>query len=245
MVAAEMRLGLGYRSGKLSERTAMAAAVIVHTTGAGITNRYLREGTRKGDETPFDTANRVYQRIMQASAHYVVGQLGECSQTVPESHIAWHVGSGGTAPYFRSSWVPRWQRDRYAWWGARWRGLASPLDLAGSDLYRPMPDASSRAYRRGAVNPNTIGIEVVPPLADPQSEWSDACWETLTALVIDICARNAIPVQRTHVLTHSDAHPLSRTTRKGAPWDPGPMQWTWRKFASHARSHVPEIGASA
>ena len=235
--------GLAYRSGKLVAREHQPVAVIVHTTGAGIPRRFKREGARRGDASPFETAVRVYSRIMNPSAHYVVGQGGECSQTVPESHIAWHVGSGGTAPYLRTSlWVPRWRKSQYAWWGARWRGLSSPVDLADGELYRPTK-SGPRRWRKGAVNPNTIGIEVVPPLDDPQGMWSPECWETLVALVIDICARNAIPVRKTHVLTHSDAHPLSRTTKAGAPWDPGPRQWAWDAFAEHALVHVPRVGA--
>lgn len=28
-----------------------------------------------------------------------------------------------------------------------------------------------------------------------------------------------------YVVTHSDAHPTSRTTDQGDPWDPGMRQW--------------------
>lgn len=236
-IASEMQLGLGYRSGDLELREAPPVAVIIHTTGAGIPARFLREGQRRGDRTPFDTANRVYTRIMRSSAHYVVGQVGECTQTVPEDHVAWHVGSGKSAPYFRSSWVPRWRRAEYEWWRSRWRGLTSPRDLAGGDLYRATPGSSSRLYRRGAVNPNTIGIEVVPPLDDVRGEWSADAWRTLVALVLDICARHGIPVERTHIITHSDAHPLART-RRGVGWDVGPGQWSWQRFARACEANL-------
>jgi carbamoyl-phosphate synthase small subunit len=47
----------------------------------------------------------------------------------------------------------------------------------------------------------------------------------LTALIRDIGARHAIPVDRFHIVTHSDASPLSRSTN-GAPWDPSNGQWS-------------------
>jgi hypothetical protein len=216
-VATSFRAGLGFRRGLLDERITPAVGVIIHTTGAGIINRFVREGARKGDASPFATAVRVYTKIMNDSGHYVVGQGGECVQVVPESHVARHVGSASAAVYARPR--ARWTSADVAWWTKRWPGLESPHALAGGLL-----------WGGGSCNRNTYGIEVVPPdHPNTRGAWSLACWRTLARLVLDIAARRDIACDREHVVTHSDAHPLSRSA-KGAPWDPAPEAWSWERM---------------
>lgn len=218
--------GLGYRRGILPPRSGPARAIVVHTTGGGILARYRREGAAKGDATPHDTAVRVYTRIMPASGHYVVGQASEVVQVVPETHVAHHVGGAGSGPYARA----RWGSAEHDWWRERWPGLASPRDLAGGLLWAPGVASVGKPAAAGC-NANTIGIEVVPPLAGATRPWSDECWAALAALVADVAERHAIPLEREYVITHSDAHPLSRTAR-GQPWDVAPSQWTWERMAA-------------
>lgn len=216
-------------------------ATIIHTTGGGILSRFEREGARKGDATPFETAMRVYGTIMEASGHYVVGQgEGQIAQVVPEALCAWHVGGAGSAPYHRlgTSWIPRSERARYEWWQERWSGLDGPGDLAGGELWEPYVIGPSLLQRlrhplswgKGSVNAWSIGLEVVPPLGDQRGEWSSACWRSVTRLVVDMHERDAVPLERDRVITHSDAHPLSRTTPRGKPWDTVPEQWSWERF---------------
>lgn len=235
-------LARGYRTGKFLERHLAPCAVVVHTTGAGPVRRATERihagfrakyDVREGDA--FHAAVALYARVMNACGHYVVGQQGEIVQLVPESHAAWHVGGAGSRPYFTRP--GDWHRgSKMAWWVARWPGYESPRGLGGGHLWDP-PHEELPPHRRvlagmpiGSCNMNTIGIEVVPPLANPTAPWSAEAWDALTRLILDVCARNAIPLKRDRVISHSDAHPLERTTASGRAWDPSSSQWSWDRF---------------
>lgn len=187
-------------------------AIIIHTTGYGPIRRWLAEQGRPrfAQPSPFETAvHRTYRRIMRPGPHYVVGQKGECIQICKEQRAAWHVRTKGFQEYRDEDWA----EAAYEWWEERWTDFDSPLQLAGGKLWAD-----------GSCNANTLGIEVVPPLEEYRGPWSEECWNTLTALVRDLCVRHQIPIKPDYVLTHSDAHPTTRTHR-GVPWDPGPQQW--------------------
>lgn len=218
---------LGYAGGHYDEVRGHHA-IIVHTTGAGVLRRFREEGLAHEDTTPLDTAVRIYSRIMGASSgfaapHYVVGQDGRCVQVCRETFAAHHVGAVTEFGFRRLA-----AKRLYAlptvvwsagckWWFERWPHVRSPLDLAGGQL-----------WAGGSCNRNTIGVEVVPPDVDRPSEepWSPACWETLRELLPDISERRHIPWEREHIITHSDAHPVARST-KGRAWDPPSSQWSW------------------
>jgi hypothetical protein len=217
-IAMRFAAGLGYRQGILHERSANVVSIVIHTTGSGILARFIREGARHGDATPFETAARVYTTIMGASGHYVVGQLGECVQVVPERLSAWHVGAAGSQPYVLPQ--SRWMTVGLEWWGERWPELRSPQDLAGGLL-----------WRGGSCNDGAVGIEVVPPIEGAKHPWSPECWRTLARLVLDIAERHSVPVDREYLVTHSDAHPLARSAR-GAPWDVCVEQWSYDRLRS-------------
>ena len=221
---------LGVRKRIFAPR-ASVSAVVIHTTGSGVIRRWKKQGPRFKEKTPFDTAVRIYTRLMKAGGHYVVGQDGQVVQLVPEHLAAWHVGSR-KARLYRG----RWMRPKYQWWADRWKGYDSPLELIGGDLWRPYDKDASVDWRtrwisrHGSCNANTIGIEVVPPIDDPKSSWSDSCWRSIALLTADICYRSSLPIERGRILSHSDAHPISRTTRSGRPWDPWADQFSWETF---------------
>lgn len=229
--------GLAFKRNVLLPRVGPAVAVVTHTTGGGINARYKREGARKGDASPFETALRVYGTMMEPSPHYVVGQCGSIGQVVPEELCAWHVGGARSAPYHRAAWVPWRARKRFAWWQERWPGLDGPRDLAGGQLWAPYvigPSLSQRlrhplSWGKGSVNAWSYALEVVPPLDDPGGPWSPECWRSVAALHLDIGRRREVPLERDCRITHSDAHPLSRTTPRGEPWDTVPEQWSWER----------------
>jgi hypothetical protein len=235
-------LGLGYRRGKLTERYVAPSAVVIHTTGAGPGRRALDDKFavwRSRLDIPRGDALRcavvLYTHVMDAAGHYVVGQDGTIVQVVPESFCAWHVGGSGSRPYFNNP--TGWHRgSKHAWWVARWAGYESPRNLGGGHLWDP-PKASLGLVNRvraglpiGSANANSIGIEVVPDARNPTAPWSAEAWDAVARLVLDVCARNEIPVKRDRVFSHSDAHPLSRTTPSGHPWDPSPAQYSWDRF---------------
>jgi hypothetical protein len=212
-VASAFVESLGSRKKKYKPR-ATVRAVVVHTTGNGPLKRWRAEQNipGKAQPTPFLTAvQRTYRQINVNGPHYVVGQEGECIQVCSEKLAAFHVGSEGGSLYEREDWL----EVKYEWWAERWPGVDTPRALAGG-----------RLWENGSCNANTIGIEVVPPRDDASGAWSPACWDTLHRLVLDITTRHGIPMEPEYVVTHSDAHPMSRTTDKGDPWDPGARQWT-------------------
>lgn len=228
---------LGVRTKSYAPRAAVSG-VVIHTTGGGVTRRWKRQGSRFKEPSPFDTAVRIYTRIMKPSGHYVVGQGGEVVQLVPEHLAAWHVGSRKVTRYRRN-----WMRPKYQWWADRWRGYDSPLEIAGGELWKPYHEDAPVHWRtrwrsrHGSCNANTIGIEVVPPIDGPRLSWSDSCWQSLTQLTVDICYRSSLPVERGRIVSHSDVHPICRTTRSGRPWDPWEGQFSWEKFLERLTPH--------
>jgi hypothetical protein len=199
------------REGKLRPRTIEPRGIVVHTTGAGPWTRWNKAPGKFKD--PYEAAIYVYERISKYSGHYVIcGDTGRITKLVDPMTVAWHVGSKGSWRYKLSSWA---HKKGYGWWTTRFKGCKSPRDLLDGAL-----------WRFGSANALCIGIEVAPPREGPRAPWSDATWKSLRLLCSHLGKRYGIPVDRYHVFTHSDAHPLARTRKSGAPWDPAPSQWT-------------------
>jgi N-acetylmuramoyl-L-alanine amidase len=72
-------------------------------------------------------------------------------------------------------------------------------------------------------NTRSIGIEHEGWVDDP-SWFTDAMYEASAALTADICSRYVIPVDRDHVIGHSEVPGTDHT-------DPGPY-WDWDKYMS-------------
>jgi N-acetyl-anhydromuramyl-L-alanine amidase AmpD len=222
-LARRVEPGLGFVHGALRKRgldEQQVRAIVVHTTGAGPVSRFqkLDQRTRHGWKTPLDAAVFIYKTIMEFSGHYILdGDSGEIVQCVPEAIVAEHVGHS----HYRAYKTGHWATHDTHWWHERWPGKASPLDLAGGKL-----------WTGGTCNGHTIGIEVVPRAVAPRGVWTDTAWQSLIALIRDIGARHHILIDREHIVTHSDASPLSRSVND-RPWDPGPDQWTPERFESH------------
>ena len=215
---------LAVRQGRLRPRTAPPRGIIIHTTGAGPWSRYNANKTRF--EAPYDAAKYIYERISPYSGHYLVsGDNGSAARLVDTNVRAWHVGAKGRWRYkFRGT---GWSKDKgFGWWFTRFPGCNGPRDLLDGLLWSPR-----------SANDLTIGIEVAPPSSGPRDEWSDATWRTLRLLVGNLARRYGIPLDRYHVFTHSDAHPLARTTKSGSPWDPGPRQWTIGRAVQELKLH--------
>jgi hypothetical protein len=207
--------GLGYRAGKLSKRPAPPVAIVVHTTGVGPVSRFddTSQRARHGWACPGDAAAWIYGTLMEFSGHYVIdGENGQLVQVVPEELVAEHVGGHDGPRYIDGTWKAARETS---WWPVRWPGKASPLDLAGG-----------RLWTGGSCNRNSIGIEVAPRAVAPRGAWSDAAWTKLVELLREVGARYGIPLDREHVVTHSDASPLARSTAGGEPWDAPPAQWS-------------------
>ena len=214
--------GLGFRTDQLKKREHDPIAIVVHTTGSGPVAKFndLAMRARHGWKCPGDAAAWIYGNTMPESGHYVIdGDNGQLVQIVPEDHIAMHVGSGHFHAYFAAP--DRWGTIDTHWWGRRWAPKHSPVELAGGLL-----------WKGGSCNANTIGVEVAPRVAAPRGAWSPAAWAKLTALLREISARYHIPLDREHIVTHSDASPLSRSA-SDKPWDPYEATWTPELLEQH------------
>ena len=238
---ADLHPSIGYRKGKYEPRTRSPVAIVVHTTGAGpwrrLTEpRFARWRRRNGDpRDTYESAIRIYQSVTTAGPHYVVGQeAGQIAQLCPEDLCAWHVGGKGGSAYARPR--AKWLTSEARWWELHWPHLQSPRQLADGQMWTPYGAkvgarvAWTQWRAGGSVNANSIGIEVACPPDDPRAPWSDAAWSSLVEVIHDIAIRHAIPTTRDRIVSHSDTHPLARSTG-GWPWDPSTRQWTWRRYS--------------
>lgn len=206
----------GWTEGKWRERNPLRiCGVIIHTTGAGPWRRW-KTGARTRDghafESPFEAAEFIFSRIVTTGPHFLVcGDTGDWIRMAPDTAVAWHTGSKGAWKYRLPGW--RALRDVTAWTN-RWPELKSPRDFLDGN-----------AWRHGSANQLTIGIEVAPPKEGPRQPWSDATWETLARIAHRSADEYEFPVDRYHVLSHSDIHPHARISKTGRLWDPGARQW--------------------
>jgi len=201
---------LAVRQGLLRRRRTDPRGIVVHTTGAGPWVRWHKNQDKFN--SPYEAAVYVYERISKYSGHYVIdGDSGLITTLVDPMTVAWHTGSRGAWRYK----LPGWAKAKgFGWFEARFGPGASPRDLLDGAL-----------WRQGSANELTVGIEVAPTKEGARAPWSPSAWKALAGLTRHLGKEYGIPLDRYHVITHSDAHPLARTRKSGAPWDPSPSQW--------------------
>jgi len=206
----EQGKALAVRQGLLRARKHDPRGIVIHTTGAGPWVRWNKNPNKFG--SPYDAAVYIYERISKYSGHYVVcGDTGFVTKLVDTEVVAWHVGSKGSWVYK----LPGWAKGKgFGWYDARFGPGASPRDLLDGAL-----------WRQGSANELTIGIEVAPSKDGARAPWSPSAWRALRSLTSHLGKKHGIPLDRYHIITHSDAHPRARTRKSGAPWDPSPAQW--------------------
>lgn len=233
----------GFKQGIYLPRPDPATCIIIHTTGNGPNRRYanLKERARYSYIDPLDVATRrLYGSMMKAGPHYVYDATGRRVQVCPESLAAWHVGSRGSNPYSRpnGAWAVPGEHD---WWFERWGkyGLTSPFELATGTAWtlprdtKPFRMGIRTGFAKHSCNDNAIGKEVIPDPERPRGPWSNKLWESLAEGVVECAERNHIPLSPLHIFTHSDAHPLARSSLNQG-WDTVPAQWSWKRFSEVA-----------
>lgn len=216
---------------KLRARIDPARALVIHTTGRGLTGKATQLAGHDATRAEVDEA---------AIGHYENGTLpyfggwfvgwGGVYQLAADDRQCQHSGSLGLH-YNTAAWMDvakplspkgvsglsphgRPGRTVYDWWLARWApGLTTPLGLPTGRT----PNAAS------------IGIDLLPQL---DGTYSADQVTALRWLVRKLCEQHGIPLDRRHVLGHEDVDPCARGTvlRKGkvlgVPWDPGALDWS-------------------
>lgn len=198
-----------HRKRTLKKRILPVKAVVVHNTG----------------EQDEDQIVKFYD-LGKAMPHYFITYLGAVYQFVDEGQIAYHCGmrTEEIDLYQRNVWraftwplgvflpylAPQ-KHTAYAEWDQRWPGLASPMDVLGTQR----------------TNGITVGIELQNPTSKirTQDQYTDPQYHAASELIACIAARHGLMVCQSCVVGHYDLSPLRRATVKRGNWDPGPINW--------------------
>jgi N-acetyl-anhydromuramyl-L-alanine amidase AmpD len=204
---------------QLPRRVLPISAVIIHTTG----------------DTDLDAILRFYSSADGYQPHYMIETIGTVRRMVSEDHVAYHAAiyateaaayQQGFAHWSTLTWDDSTKQPKafggsypgYATWKATWLNgsTSSPLDL----------------ITRGHPNAVSIGIELQQPTDDQLTPdiFTSAQYEALAELLVDVCGRNHVPLDRRHLLGHYDVSPMRRSTTHGG-WDPG-EHFNWNRLLS-------------
>lgn len=131
-------------------------------------------------EDPYEYAmNRQIFVDNKVSIHYLVDREGAVYCFIPEDRAAWHAGEGTFAN------DPKYTN--------KMNFHSIGIEIMGIGSYHDMAEyMDEEAYN--ALDPALIGF-------------TDAQYEALRLLVADICQRYGIPMDRSHVIGHSDFAP--------------------------------------
>ena len=127
----------------------------------------------------------------QVSTHYIIDREGNIYCYVPEDLVAYHAGYGswGTDPKYTD-----WMND-----------FAIGIEILGIGTQQEMGQYLS-ASTYWSLDPSFIG-------------YTDAQYEALNKLVRDICERNNIPMDRKHIIGHSEYSPQKVDPGSLLDWD--------------------------
>ena len=137
-----------------------------------------------------------YQTIRQifvdgkVSAHYLLDREGRTTALVAEDRAAWHAGKGS------------WDDDeRYT---NAMNKYSIGIEIMNIGTFADMEQYLTRA-EYDALDKSLIGF-------------TDAQYETLAALIDELCARYDIPKDREHILGHCEYNPLKSDPGEGFDW---------------------------
>jgi hypothetical protein len=176
-----------------------------------------------------------------ASAHYCIDRNGELYQFVSEDDIAWHAGIHRNVDPVYAQRDGNWRKyKRYFHWHRGYPQDAVFLNAQGQPCAREQATLVARAdgspwtdyayfnARWGEktepvgyeltklINQRSIGIETVGHGGSSPGAYTDEMYQTLAALVADICERHGIENSYGPVCGHEDVNPVERWG-----WDPG------------------------
>lgn len=125
------------------------------------------------------------------SIHYIIDRNGEIYCYIPETRDAWHAGKGTFADNEKYT----NKMNKYAI-GIEIMAIGSAKDMS---IY-----LSEQEYNA---------------LKDEHIGFTEAQYEALRELVPDICRRNNIPIDREHVIGHSEYNPAKNDVGELFEWE--------------------------
>lgn len=195
------------------------SAVIVHTTGRGLTNVGLRSGAFGTEEFDQACVNWYSTSGTQYYGHDIIGSTGKVYRLAHWDRVCLHTASLNQR-YEKTDWMlhainpktlklvkhGRQPHVVYDWWIARWGSGFNPRSFVGS-LH---------------VNQRTVAVDLIP---DSHGDYSDAQYAALNRLLAEykVYFRGI-----RHVIGHADVDPMRRGivlsstgVLIGKDWDPG------------------------
>lgn len=177
-------------------------------------------------ETDLDKCINWYTHPRGNQPHYLVTAIGSIRRFVDEDHVAYHAGRKpaesiyhqGFAVWSRYVWRDNDAHDamieqpRYRTWRETWPGRESPFDLITG----------------ASPNQRSIGIEVQSLDHPTPVVFEPIQYKALAELLVDVCGRWKIPIDREHVIGHYDVSPLRRSG-PGGSYDPG-ERFSWDRL---------------
>ncbi len=146
-------------------------------------------------EHPDDPYNMGYIRETfvqyKISTHYIIDREGNVECYIPENRAAWHAGKG--------TWL---DDEKYT---NKMNYYAIGIELAGMGSAEDMSIYMTK--------------DEYDALPDSYKCFTDAQYDALKLLVADICQRNSLPMDRQHVIGHSDFSPHKVDPGQLFDWD--------------------------
>lgn len=199
---------------QLPERLKPPTCVVIHGTG----------------EVDLDRILAWYTSASGLQPHYFITATGSIRRIVDEQRVAYHAGlDPAEVELYRQGWEV-WSRHVWKDKRAHDLGVEQPRYRSWRDQWRRTVDVQSPLDLITGVRPNlvSVGIEV-QSLEQPTREvFEPAQYQALASLLVDVCGRWKIPLDRDHVLGHQDVSPLRRTTAGGG-YDPG-ERFSWARL---------------
>ena len=148
----------------------------------------------RNDPYNMDTIRSIFVDY-KVSVHYIIGRDGTVSCYIPEDRVAYHAGYG------------TWKDDPQ--YTDNLNDYAIGIEVAAIGSASDMAQyLTAEEYRE--LSPELIG-------------YTDAQYAALKNLISDICARNAIPMDRAHIIGHEEYSPKKT--------DPGEL-FDWERLFS-------------
>jgi N-acetyl-anhydromuramyl-L-alanine amidase AmpD len=198
---------------KLPKRTSPITSFVVHTTG----------------DTDIDKIMRWYRSEEGLQPHHLISLDGTIYRLVVDDQVAWHAKIEPLEARLYQRGYEEWSRWHwplgagapqhlgkefagYRMWRDTWPRLQSPLELVTGQ----------------SPNRVSIGCELQQPEHPGPGIFTPEQYRSLAALLVDVHDRHSVPLDRQHVLGHSDCSPMRRSKPEGG-WDPG-VAFDWERL---------------